>query len=143
MTLSLKNPKSSQFPPSGWNFSDPKTGMSFNGYQGSPEMIAVKVAEHRRANPKFYPGNEGQNVQNIVQEIYAAKHAKMPWLFRGEPDLNTAAAYPSQPDNAPVAKTSAACSCGATEVKPVYCPTCSGKRVTGYTCIGCGKSRQL
>jgi len=141
--LSLKKP-SNQFPDGGgWGFVDPKTGMKFNGYEGSPQMIAVKIAAHRAANPKLYPNGHGQNPESIVQEIYQQKADKMPWLFRGFPDKNPAAAYPSAPDNAPVAKTSAACSCGATEVKPVYCQVCSGRKVTGYTCIGCGKSRPL
>lgn len=140
MTLSLKNPGASQFPPSGWPYRDPKTGMDFNGYQGSPQIIAVKIAEHRRANPKFYPGNEGQNVESIVQEIYAAKFAVAPWMFKGQPDRNPVyqSATQSQPSNERV--NGAACSCGSTEYIPVYCPTCSGRRITGRKCASCGKS---
>ena len=140
MSLRLKNASASQFPPGGWPFTDPKTGRKFNGWEGTPQMIAVKVVEHRRANPSLYPDGAGQDVNAIIQEIFAQKVKAMPWLFTGFPDQGPGA-YPSQPAPASVSIRGEKCSCGATEFKPVYCPTCSGRRIIGYTCASCGKSK--
>lgn len=139
MSLRLKNATASQFPQGGWPFEDPLTKRKFNGWEGTPQMIAVKVAEHRRANPQLYPDGKGQDLNSIVQEIYAQKVRVMPWLFTGYPDKNPA--YPSQPAAKAVVIKGEKCTCGATEFKPVYCPTCSGRRITGYVCASCGKAK--
>lgn len=139
MSLTLKNATASQFPAGGWPFEDPLTKRKFNGWEGSPQMIAVKVAEHRRGNPTFYPDGKGQDVGGIIQEIFAQKVKVAPWLFTGHPDRDVA--YPSQPKGSPVTIRGEKCSCGATEFEPVYCPTCSGRRITGYKCRSCGKSK--
>lgn len=137
MSLQLKNATASQFPQGGWGFTDPKTNRKFNGWEGTPQMIAVKVAEHRRANPSIYPNGEGQDLNGIIQQIYEQKMKTAPWLFVGQPDKD-----PAQPQTqaATVTIVGQKCSCGATEFKPVYCATCSGRRITGYTCASCGKS---
>ncbi len=139
MSLILKNSTSSQFPPGGYPFTDPKTGRKFNGWEGTPQMIAVKVAEHRRANPSLYPDGAGQDINGIIQEIFAQKFKVMPWLFRGQPDQGPGA-YPSQPATEPVTIRGEKCSCGATEFTPEYCKTCSGSRVVGMKCKSCGKA---
>ena len=38
---------------------------------------------------------------------------------------------------------SSACSCGATDAKPIYCKTCSSSRITSWECLVCGKKRGL
>ncbi len=139
MSLVLKNATASQFPPQGWPFTDPRTGMKFNGWEGSPPMQAVKIAAHRRANPHKWPDGEGQDTNGIVQELYAQKFASMPWLFVGQPDKDPT--YRPNREATSVTISGEKCSCGATEFKPVYCKTCSGKRITGYTCASCGKEK--
>lgn len=138
--LTLKNSSSSQFPPGGYPFIDPKTGMKFNGWEGSPQMIAVKVAEHRRGNPTFYPDGAGQDTNGIIQEIFAQKMKSMPWLFVGQPDQGPQP-YPSEPASQAVTILGDKCGCGSTEYEPIYCPTCSGKRITGYKCKSCGRQK--
>ena len=143
MSLFLKNGNSSQFPPgNGWGFTDPKTKMVFNGWEGDWNYVARKVIEHRKANPAFYPDGEGQDLNAVVQEIFKQKHSKMPWLFRGEPDKDVAysskSTSPSQ-----VANSDSACVCGSKEVILTYCPTCAGRRVTSKKCASCGKERKL
>lgn len=139
MSLRLKNATASQFPRDGWPFEDPITKRKFNGWEGSPKMIAEKVAEHRRGNPKLYPNGAGQNINEIVQEIFAQKVKVMPWLFQGYEDKLPV--YPSQQPAKPVTIKGDKCSCGATEFEAIYCPTCSGRRVTGYKCKSCGKAK--
>ena len=138
MSLQLKNPNAG-FPPGGFPFQDPKTGMIFNGYEGNAEMIAVKVSAHRQANQKLYPEGGG-DVGGIVQEIFSQKNAQMPWLFSGGPD------DPGMPPTAQVSASAGgpggSCVCGATETDPIYCPTCGGQRITGYKCRACGAERQ-
>ncbi len=135
--LRLKNATASQFPQGGWPFTDPRTGMKFNGWEGSPMMQAVKIAAHRGANPSKWPDGTGQDLNSIVQELYAQKFSVMPWLFLGQPDKDPS--YPSNP--ATVLVNGEKCSCGNTQFTPIYCATCSGKRITGYKCSGCGKQK--
>jgi hypothetical protein len=136
MSLQLKNATASQFPPSGWPFSDPKTGMKFNGWEGTPQMQAVKIAAHRRANPKFYPDGAGQDSNAIIQELYQQKFSSAPWLFVGQPDKDPAQGQ-SQGATIIIGEK---CSCGSTEWIPEYCKTCSGRRVIGRKCASCGRT---
>ncbi len=138
MSLKLKNASASQFPPEGWPFTDPKTGMRFNGWEGTPQMIAVKIQAHRAANPKFYPDGAGQDANAIIQEIFMQKVQRMPWLFSGYPDKDPS--YPSQPVARETIVKGAACSCGCTEFIAEYCKTCSGARIVGRKCKSCGKA---
>lgn len=136
MSLYLKN-ENIGLPSGGFPFKDPKTGMLFNGYEGTAQMIAVKVMAHRDANSALYPNGSG-GLDAIVQEIYAQKNAQMPWLFVGGPD------DPGLPPTitASTGAVGGICVCGATEVDPIYCPTCGGQRITGYKCRACGAERQ-
>ena len=137
MSLQLKRP-SDQFPPGGFGFKDARTGMMFNGYEGTPAMTAVKVIAHREANPSLYPRSEGHwfSVDGIVQEIFEQKYATMPWLFIGGPD------DPGLPTPQPRSLTAkGVCVCGATETEPVYCKTCGGQKVVNYKCKACGQER--
>ncbi len=137
MSLQLKNPNGS-FPPGGWGFVDPKTGFKCNGWEGTPSMHAVKIIQHRRSNPKFYPPTEPQafDMPSIVQEIYAQKAKTHAHLFVGYPDV-----IPSMSHSAPKAMVSPThvCPCGSTSWDPIYCKTCAGHRITGYKCHSCGK----
>ncbi len=139
--LVLKNSQQSQFPPfGGWSFVDGKTGQRFNGWEGDQFAIARKVIEHRKANPKIYePGTEG-DVNSVVQQIFQQKHAQAPWLFRGEPDQGSGA-YPSATQTQEQTIRGERCTCGSVEYEPVYCKTCSGKRIVGTKCKSCGKSK--
>ena len=137
MSLQLKNPND-QFPPGGFGFTDPKTGLRFNGYEGTVEMTANKVADHRRANPNLYDARQ-ISIEGIKQEILAQKYAEMPWLFVGykghAPTMPSVRATPEMPDLG-------RCICGCSEIEPIYCSVCSGRRITGFKCKACGKTRQ-
>ncbi len=139
MSLRLKNSTSSQFPPDGYPFVDAKTGMKFNGWEGNPQSQAVRIAAHRAANPRHYPDGAGQDVNGIIQELFEQKAKKMPWIFVGFADQHPAQPYPN--NTATVIVNGEKCSCGNTQFTPIYCATCSGKRITGYKCASCGKQK--
>ena len=144
MSLVLKNSRSSQFPPGGWNFTNEKTGMKFNGWEGDQFYIARKVIEHRKANPKIHVAGSEGDINSVVQEIFEQKSKSHPWLFVGFADQHPAQAYPSaQSSPSQTANTDQACECGCKEVVLTYCPTCSGRRVTSSKCKSCGKDRRL
>jgi len=140
--LILKNSTASQFPGNGgWGFKCPKTGMQFNGWEGNWEHIARKVIKFREDNPKTFASSEIGDLNSVVQEIFKQKHSTMPWLFRGEPDQGPGA-YPSQPAaQQPMIVKGEKCACGSTEFEAIYCPTCSGRKITGYKCRSCGRSK--
>lgn len=136
MTLRLKNPNA-QFPPGGWPFKDERTGFKVGEYEGTPQMQAEKVIKNRRANPHIYPTSEGHwfSRDAVVQEIYRNKFKTHAYLFAGQPDK---AAGTTQ---AKVEVAASICACGASDWEPIYCPTCSGKKIKSYKCRKCGASR--
>ncbi len=138
MSLKLKNASASQFPENGWPFTDPRTGMKFPGWEGSPDMQSVKIAAHRAANPKLWPNGEGQDRGGIIQELFAQKVRTHPYLFVGYPDKDPS--YRSQPEARETIVKGSACSCGCTEFIAEYCRTCSGNRIVGRKCKSCGKA---
>lgn len=149
MSLRLKCP-TCQFPPAskgdkgGFGFTDPRTGRVWTGYEGTPEMHARNIIVHRRGNPHIYDPNEAHwfDPFYVVQEVYQQKFKTSPWLFVGQPDqepiVTQRAASSPMPE---IPSNMGPCSCGATKVNPIYCPTCGGNKVTGYKCAGCGKTR--
>lgn len=137
MSLSLKNPNRDAFPPGGFGFVDPKTQMRFNGWEGTYEMTAQKVVEHRRANPTMYPPTDGPSFDlgEVIQEIFRQKFASMPWLFNGggeQPGTHEAASKIPELGH---------CLCGESKVEPIYCASCGGSRITGYRCVACKAER--
>lgn len=139
--MSLLQPKqTSQFPPGGYGFVDPKTGFKCVGYEGTPQMHAVKIMEHRRANPKFYPPGESHwfDKESIVQEIYKQKFQTHPHLFRGYGDAPINVPAPEKSFLSPTVKCG---KCGANEFENIYCKTCAGRRVVAIKCKSCGNQQ--
>lgn len=137
MILQLKC-STCQFPPGGFGFIDPRTKRIWPGFEGTPEMTSTSIIQHRLANPNIYPRTDLPwfDKASVIQEIYAQKYATMPELFIGH---GTTALIPKA---AVLATTSSPCAkCGNTQAAPVYCPTCSGQKITGYRCAGCGTLR--
>lgn len=138
MMLKLKQPNA-QFPAGGFGFTDPRTKRVWNGYEGTPQMTAVSIVQHRQANPTLYPPSETQwfDVLMVIQEIYAYKFQTMPELFvgYGGPPITIAAVTSpaAQPPSGLV------CSCGSTSFSPVYCATCGGQKIKSWKCNSCGK----
>lgn len=135
MHLKLKNSKNTL--PSGMPFVDPRTGRSFDAYQMGLNETIRGIINHRSKNPTFYPESEGRWFDPIMvrQEVLRVAYEKRPDLFKqldGEPIIQVAPVVNSKD---PVCNN-----CGSLSLEPIYCPTCSGKRITGYKCNNCGKA---
>jgi len=133
MILQLRCP-TCQFPgPNGFAFTDPRTGFKVAGWEGTAQMNAIKIIANRRANPHIYDPAESQwfDRASVVQEIYAEMNKTQPELFNG---FGGNVQLPVTPG-----PSGMVCSCGSTDCTPIYCATCSGQRVTGWTCNSCGK----
>lgn len=140
MSLRLKNP-SNQFPPGGYPFTDERTGFKVDPMSGTPDMHAVKIIAHRRANPHIYPPAEPQwfDQTSVREEVLQQKFKTNPELFVGQPEkikLIKAKSKVIDPGNS-------ICECGALDWEPTFCPTCGGrKKVTGFKCRKCGRTRK-
>lgn len=118
-------------PPGYFAFQDPVTGQKFNG-EGSIRDVATRVAQHRLANAGKF--DQGQlNLDNIVVEIDCYTCLRLGndrrWCTDGKPGNPT-----------PVFRVSGKiCPDCAVSMNERLCPTCGGRKVTGYTCPKCGK----
>lgn len=138
MILQLKNSNANQFCQGGWPFVDPKSGFKCNGYEGTPKMHANKIIAHRRANPTLFPPNDASlfDVNSVIQEIYQQKFQTHPQLFVGQPGYTVLKMEkPAKKNYQPNSKCP---KCNSPDFEPVYCPTCTGRRITGYKCKSCG-----
>jgi len=138
MNYSLKNP-AQQFPPNGFPFTDPRTGMRFGGMEGTPQFQATRIIAHRQANPKLYPATEAHwfDQRSVENEVLAEKFKAMPWLFKGQPDQQPL--LPGQQSKVEQVIVGDKCSCGSTQYTARFCSTCSGRKVIGKKCLSCGK----
>jgi hypothetical protein len=120
----------------GYPYTDPKTGMKFDGFDagGFGDQV-LRVRAHRVANPKIYlPGDVALTVEyiaNQIDEYQCLRHGNNPryCLDENQPALPASVA------------SDRACSCGE-KLNPVYCPTCSGQKITHYICPKCGRTQQ-
>lgn len=124
--------------PAGIPFKDPRTGRVFDAYERGLNETVKMIIEHRSSNPHFYPEAELKwfDLISVRQEILAEVYKKRPDLFEKD---SVDKPYVYVPVENPNGK---ACQCGSTEFEEVYCPTCSGKRLTGWKCKTCGKVKK-
>lgn len=135
MALRFTNPRGS-FPPGGFEFVDPKTGMRFDGMSADLTLQAQNVAKHRRANPRIYPSVI--DVAAIVQEITNYTCARLPHLCQdSDQPFQTVKALIKRPAvKIPAGKKCLQCS--SDNLDPVWCRSCAGSKLTGYKCNNCG-----
>lgn len=140
MNLQLKQPNG-PFPAGGWPFSDKRTNRAFNGMDYTLDMLVMAVIDHRKRNPNLYPPEQPEpfNRDLVMQEILRQKQTTNPELFVGFVGNGTNGV----PVNVAVSigAPKFPCTCGKNDWEPTFCPTCSGRRVTGYTCKACGQRR--
>jgi hypothetical protein len=140
MTLQIKSPNS-HFPPGGFNFTDPRTGMKFEVPHNLDNQAAA-VIQHRMANPRVYPENEFVHFEPgaVKQEIVNQVCARNPNLCQDSAMANTP--IPSQvnvPMSGPKADNKP-CVCGSERFDYIFCKTCGGRpKINGYKCRKCGK----
>ena len=125
-------------PPGGWYFTDPRTGLVFNGMNFDYTGLMYAISQHRKANPRVYSPNEPQYLD--VDYISAEYDA---WLCKSL-GHNPAFCKDMSPQgslehtNAAQESGSACPKCGETQASPKYCPTCAGQRLIGWICSKCG-----
>jgi hypothetical protein len=123
----------SAWPPGGFPFVDPRTGMKFDAMSGNIDHKIGQVQQHRRANPTVYPNGEGTSADFIRQEIVDYMCGRnMSLCMEG---TITSMAKPSNP--AAIVQTVNCPSCGKIDAVPTFCVTCGGNKVKYWTC-SCG-----
>lgn len=125
-------------PPGGWPFTDPRTGMVFNGMNYDYVGLMHAIANHRKSNPRVYPTSDPQYLDvDFISSEYDAWRCRLlgynPMFCR---DLAPTGSLEQKA--APQQSGSACPKCGETEASPKYCATCSGQRLLGWTCSKCG-----
>ena len=123
----------SAWPPGGFPFTDPRTGMKFDAMSGNIDHKVQQVQQHRRANPSVYPNGEGMNPDAIRQEIVDFMCAKNISLC-----MEGSVAPTVRPGNpAAIVQTVNCPSCGKLDATPNFCVTCGGNKVRSWSC-SCG-----
>lgn len=124
--------------PGGYPFMDPRTGMKFDGFDAGGFSDQVnRIIRHRTANPRIYPPTDGKwlNFEEVTieLELYQCMRLGYDKRYCSDPAVSEEVA-------AAASHQSGVCRfCGGT-LKERLCPTCSGHKVIGYTCIKCGST---
>ena len=123
----------------GFPFKDPRTGMDFNGMEGTFDDQVSKIAAHRFANPEKYPRNEvgfldRTSIENELEAFQANRLNNSPLYFYD--DSKPQGQSLQQPAGKIVADKYCA-KCGGSMAE-IYCQTCSSRRVIGVKCQTCG-----
>jgi len=127
------------FPPGSHTFTDPRTGMVFDG-NGGFNFTNHAIAIHRKANPKLYPPSEPKFLDPdyiaVEQEIFTCTRLNnsSQWCKRSD---GVAIVKNKEPGDVVTLKVPCP-NCGSESATEKLCSTCSGKRVTGYVCNQCG-----
>lgn len=141
MGVRLKNPNGS-YPPGGFVFSDPHTAMQFTDEGADLHSQALKVAEHRRANPHIYKPTDTNKFdpEEIKKEIVIQVCARQPTYC--EDEANPGQPYPLPPSKAQIEivrhQGRVCVKCGSGDFTPVRCSPCGGNRISGWKCVQCG-----
>lgn len=135
MSFKLKT-RHGAFPPKGFYFKDPKTGMEF--VDGDFNDVVRRVIAHRRANPRLYPSEQFQflNFDSVSAELDSFTCSRLgnspKWCESGEPLTLEPA------PGSPVVEMSKPCyKCGHGLGYEIICPTCMGRKISGYICASC------
>ena len=127
--------RTGSFPPAGYLFTDPKTGMKFE--HGDFKDIVSQIIKHRRANPRLYPPeNAGDldfnSVSNELDSYTVMRlHNDPRYCESGEP-------IPVSTEGLELMTMTAPCpKCGCRMGWQILCKTCSGKKRTGFYCADC------
>lgn len=141
MGVRLKNPNG-PYPPQGYIFSDPHTAMQFTDEGIDLHSQALKVIEHRKANPNIYKESDAIrfDVEEVKKEIVIQVCSRQPSYC--EDESRPGVPYPAPPEPAQheihrqQGKTCV--KCGGSEFTAIMCRTCGGSRVQSYKCNKCG-----
>ena len=134
MSFKLKV-RNGPFPPKGYWFKDPRTGMVFE--HGDFKDVVSQIIKHRQANPRLYPKDELASFdfsavsQQLDEATCSRLNNNLKWCESGEP-------IPVDVSDLELMLMPRACpKCGCSQGYQILCKTCSGRRVTGYYCHDC------
>lgn len=133
MSFKLKS-RTQEFPPSGFMFTDSKTGMKFS--EGDFKDVVSQIIKHRQANPRIYPPSEiaSFDFASVANELDATTCSRLNdnprFCESGEP-------IPVSTDGMELMLMSRACVCGSKMGYQALCASCSGRRVLHYICSEC------
>ncbi len=136
MPFKLINRKG-EFPTGGWLFQDPRTGKKFK--DGDFDNVVQQIRLHRLANPNIYPPEDGQwfDTELVSRELekYTCDRLGNNPRFCADGVIHPIS---PAPDAKIVTMPTPCIKCGETQGRENYCASCSGRRVTGYSCVACG-----
>lgn len=123
--------------PGGFPFVDARTNQRFDGFEAGGFGDQVhKIIRHRLGNPNIYPPSEAKwfSFEAVANELDEYQCLRMAGDSRFCSDPNSEHAQQAAAHAAGVCRF-----CGG-QLKERLCPTCSGHRVIGYTCLKCGST---
>ncbi len=131
MNFKLINP-SGEFPMGGYVFTDPKTGMKFDGVGFYRTVEAI--IKHRKANPNVYPLSDGKwlDYESVSNELSIYTCHRIGNNSRFCKSTDKVAQYVQAPTNRECPDCHVA-------LNPVYCKVCSGQKLIAFSCPNCGK----
>ena len=129
--------RTGQMIPGGMPYVDPRTNMRFDGFEcGDFDGQVRKIIAHRLGNPKLYPPTEPQ----FYEYTYVADSLDTYQCQRLGNSDNYCVGDGAVGQNTPRAVVvDGKCSACGGEIIERICPTCSGRKIIGHICKGCGK----
>lgn len=138
MKLISRNPP---FPPGGYPYYDPRTGIRYNGLEGTFDDIMRKIQADRKRNPRVYPPDEEQG--KFLDLVFIGKSLdeytcnrlgnSTRWCTDGNGQVI------NRNYNLGKIQLTTCPDCNVA-LQEKICPTCSGHRVIGYVCPKCGRT---
>ncbi len=126
------------FPPGGYQYTDARTGMTFDG-NGGFDFTVQAILQHRRANKKLYPPEDLKELDvdyvSTILDEYTCNRLKNSsnWCKRSDGVVILPSAASGE-----IEKLKSPCpNCGNDEGRVKYCATCAGKRILGHYCTQC------
>lgn len=124
------------WPPGGFPFVDPKSGMAFEPMSADLQLQTQNVIKHRRANPSIYPPSD-----KTAFDPLAVQREIIEYICRVRPSnctetVRQAKSYfvvePGPPHGKKCLK------CQSENLVATYCKSCGGRKITSWKCTQCG-----
>jgi predicted RNA-binding Zn-ribbon protein involved in translation (DUF1610 family) len=122
-----------RFPPNGYPFQDPRTGLKFDAMSGGLDDRVTQVIKHRRANPNIYPQTDPKylDVDWVRLEI-------IDYICQQVPSNCNNGIVPKPVINVIELPTTPCPSCGQVSWSAAFCRTCGSGKISSYKCMNCG-----
>jgi hypothetical protein len=123
--------------PGGYPFVDGRTNMRFDGFDsgGFGDQV-LRIIKHRKANPSVYPAEDAK----FLTESFVADELDEYQCQRFGYDARYCGPTDQEVIRIQKLREQGICQFCGKGLLPRYCPTCSGQKLIGYTCSGCGST---